>query len=363
MKASVVNGFGQGFHVEDVDIADPIGREVLIDVKASGLCHTDHSVATFLDLQPFPAVLGHEVAGVVTAVGPEVVEIAVGDHVAASLIQFCGRCAKCLSGKTHQCLHPEVTQRDASQPPRLSRNGEPMGQFAGLGGFAQQALIHENQLAVIPDEMPWAQAALLGCGVLTGAGAVLNSAAVQAGDTVVVMGAGGVGLSGVNGARIAGASKIIVSDITEGKLKLARRFGATHTINSVSTDPVEEVLRITGGGADHVFDFVGARPVTEQGLRMLGKGGGLYLVGIGGNDAGVEVATMSAVFNQHSVQAVSMGSSNLKRDLPMYAALYLQGRMNLDDLVSKEIALEEINEGYGFLKDGDLARVVITNLS
>ncbi|MFJ8001261.1 zinc-binding dehydrogenase [Streptomyces sp. NPDC096310] len=135
------------------------------------------------------------------------------------------------------------------------------------------------------------------------------------------------------------------------------------TINSASTDPVEEVLRIIGGGVDHVFDFVGVRSVTEQGLRMLGRGGGLYLVGIGGMDAGVEMATMPAVLNQHRVQAVSMGSSNLKRDLPMYAAFYLQGRMNLDDPVSKEIGLDEINEGYESLKDGNLARVVITNLS
>lgn len=233
----------------------------------------------------------------------------------------------------------------------------------GLGGFAQETLVHENQLAVIPDEMPWAPAALIGCGVLTGAGAVLNSANVQHGETVVVMGAGGVGMNAVSGARLAGAGKIIVTDIEDGKLARARAFGATHVVNSRETDPVEAVRDITGGGAHHVFDFVGARPVTAQGLRMLGSGGGLYLIGVAGNDAGVEVSTMAALGGSQKVQGVYMGSSHLKRDIPFYASMYLQGRMNLDDLVSKEIGLADIEEGYEALKDGTTARVVITDLS
>lgn len=365
MKASVVSGLGKGFHVQEVDIADPAGREVLIDVKASGLCHSDLSVATFIEGFDFPAVLGHEVAGVVTATGPEVTEFKVGDHVVGSLIQFCGKCVNCLSGRTGICLDPGATLRPAGEAPRLSLSatGEPVTNFSGLSGFAQQALIHENQLAVIPDEMPFPQAALIGCGVLTGAGAVLNTADVQAGDTVVVIGAGGVGLNAVSGAIIAGASTIIVTDLEDGKLERARAFGATHTINSRTTDPVAEVRRITGHGADHVFDFVGVRPVTRQGMEMLGKGGGLYLVGIAANDAGIDLSTLETLNNQNHVHGVYMGSSNLKRDIPMYASLYLQGRMNLDDLVSKEISLDQIEEGYEALKDGNTARVVITDLS
>ncbi|MGW0857506.1 zinc-binding dehydrogenase [Streptomyces sp. NPDC002690] len=363
MKASVVSGLGQGFKVREVDIADPIGREVLIDVKASGLCHSDLSVATFIEGYTFPAVLGHELAGVVSAVGPEVTEFSVGDHVVGSLIQFCGKCSACLSGRTYLCANPAATERDASRPPRLTMDGKPVTQFSALSGFAQQALVHENQLAVVPDEMPWAQAALIGCGVLTGAGAVINSGAVQAGDSVVIMGAGGVGLNGVNGAVIAGASTIIVTDVEDAKLERAREFGATHTINSRTTDPVAEVRKITGGGADHVFDFVGIRPVTAQGLEMLGKGGGLYLIGVGDNEAGVDFGSMAAVMDQKHVHGVYMGSSNLKRDIPLYASLYLQGRMNLDDLVSREISLDQIDEGYESLKDGNTARVVITDLS
>ncbi|GAA2097860.1 Zn-dependent alcohol dehydrogenase [Kitasatospora saccharophila] len=362
MKASVTKGLGQGFVVEEIDLADPIGQEVRVQVRASGLCHSDLSVATFIGGE-FPVVLGHEVAGLVTGVGPQVTQVQVGDHVVGSLIQYCGSCVNCLSGRTHICLRPEATLRTPDQGPRLSRNGAPVAQGMGLGGFAQEVLVHENQLAVVPDEMPWAPAALIGCGVLTGAGAVLNSADVRQGDTVVVIGAGGVGMNAVSGARIAGAGTIVVTDIEDAKLERAKAFGATHVVNSRTADPVEAVREITGGGADHVFDFVGARPVTTQGLRMLGKGGGLYLIGVGGSDAGVEVSALVALSQSQKVQGVYMGSSHLKRDIPFYASMYLQGRMNLDDLVSKEIGLADIEAGYESLKDGSTARVVITDFS
>ncbi|MET9592293.1 zinc-binding dehydrogenase [Streptomyces sp. NPDC006516] len=236
-------------------------------------------------------------------------------------------------------------------------------QEAALGGFAEEALIHENQLGVIPEDMPWAPAALIGCGVLTGAGAVLNSAGVQQGETVVVIGAGGVGMNAVSGARLAGAEKIIVTDIEDGKLERAKAFGATHVVNSRNSDPVAAVRDIAGKGADHVFDFVGVRPVTEQGYQMLGKGGGLYLIGVGNMEAGIDVSSLAALSGSQKVQGVYMGSSHPKRDIPFYASMYLQGRMNLDDLVSKEISLRDIDAGYEALKDGTTARVVITDFS
>jgi S-(hydroxymethyl)glutathione dehydrogenase/alcohol dehydrogenase len=174
MKALVLNALGRGFDLEDVDIAAPIGREVLVDVQASGLCHTDLLFATH-DFVPTPSVLGHEVAGVVAAVGPDAAQIRVGDHVVGSLAQSCGACARCLSGRSFQCRYPESTLRRPTDAPRLSRNGAGLFQGFGLGGFAEQALIHENQVAVVPKELPFAQAALLGCGVVTGAGSVLNN--------------------------------------------------------------------------------------------------------------------------------------------------------------------------------------------
>src|ERR1700726_1539805 len=221
MKALVLNAVGRGFDFEDVDIAAPMGREVLVDVRASGLCHTDLLFATH-DFVPTPAVLGHEVAGIVAEIGPDVAQFRVGDHVVGSLAQSCGACARCLSGRSFQCKHPEWTLRRPSDAPRLSRNGAALFQGFGLGGFAERALIHENQLAVLPKEMPFPQAALLGCGVVTGAGAVLNTAQVNAGDSVVIFGAGGVGLNAISGARIAGASRIVVVDIQPKRLQVAR---------------------------------------------------------------------------------------------------------------------------------------------
>jgi S-(hydroxymethyl)glutathione dehydrogenase/alcohol dehydrogenase len=231
----------------------------------------------------------------------------------------------------------------------------------GLGGFAEQALIHENQLAVVPKELPFAQAALLGCGVVTGAGSVLNTANVSAGDTVVIFGAGGAGLNAVSGALIAGASRVVVIDIQAKRLEEARRFGATDVIDSTKTNPVEVVRDLLAEGADHVFDFVGQKSVAEQGLAMLGVGGGLYLVGVARPDVQIGVNIFNAMGGQKRVVAVNFGSTNAKRDIPMYAELYLQGRMNLDDLVSKRIALRDVNDGYAALNDGSLTRVVVTS--
>jgi S-(hydroxymethyl)glutathione dehydrogenase/alcohol dehydrogenase len=360
MKALVVNALGRGFDVEDVEIAPPKGREVLVDVRASGLCHTDLLFATH-DIAPTPSVLGHEVAGIAAEVGPDVTQVHVGDRVVGSLAQACGGCPRCLSGRPFQCQHPESTLRRPDEPSRLSRNGLGLFQGFGLGGFAERALIHENQLAVVPKEMPFAQAALLGCGVVTGAGSVLNTANVRAGDSVVIFGAGGVGLNAVSGARIAGASRIVVIDIQPKRLDAARRFGATDVIDSTKSKPVEAVRDLLPGGADHVFDFVGLKLVAEQGLAMLSVGGGLYLVGVSKPEVDISLNIFGAIGGQKRVVGVNFGSTNAKRDIPMYAQLYLQGRMNLDDLVSKEISLGEVNDGYAALKDGSLNRVVVTS--
>jgi len=243
----------------------------------------------------------------------------------------------------------------------LSRNGFGLFQGFGLGGFAERALIHENQLAVVPKEMPFAPAALLGCGVVTGAGSVLNTANVSAGDSVVIFGAGGVGLNAVSGARIAGSSRIIVIDIQQKRLDAARQFGATDVIDSTKNKPVEAVRDLLPGGADHVFDFVGLKLVAEEGLAMLGMGGGLYLVGVSTPEVDISLNIFGAIGGQKRVLGVNFGSTSAKRDIPMYAELYLQGRMNLDDLVSRRISLREVNEGYAALKDGSLTRVVVTS--
>lgn len=362
MKASVTNGPGQGFVLEDIDIAEPIGAEVLIQVKASGLCRSDLSISKdgLGGLYPLPALNGHEPAGEVIAIGPAVTDFAVGDRVVGSLIQSCGTCARCATGRSSTCLNPSATVRPDSAPPRLSRNGEPLFQQFGLGAFAQQMLAHQNQLAKIPDGIPWESAALLGCGVITGAGSVLNRAKVQQGESVVVVGAGGVGLNAVMGAVVAAANPIVAVDVDDEKLEIARQFGATHTVNSrTSPKAVEEVLEITEGGGDHVFDFVGVTPVVQSSLAMVGRGGGLYLVGLA--DGVVVLPVLEAAAMEKSVSGVIMGSTTIKRDIPVYAKLYQDGRFKLDELVTDRIALSEVNEGFERLKDGSTIRVVITD--
>ncbi|CAB3741026.1 S-(hydroxymethyl)mycothiol dehydrogenase [Paraburkholderia sediminicola] len=362
MKAALVRKYGAGFVTEEVEIATPLGREVLVDVKASGLCHTDLSVSQFDLGTPLPLALGHEVAGVVAAIGPEVSEFAVGDHVVGCLLQVCGNCVDCLAGRSYQCRHPEKTLRHADQPPRLSVKGCCVTQGFGLGGFAQKALIHENQLVKVDERVPFPQAALLGCGVVTGAGAVINTSNTQAGDSVVIIGVGGVGLNAINGAVVAGASIIIAVDISDDKLEKAKKFGATHTINSSKVDPVAEVLAITGrAGADSAFDFVGAPSVTQAGLDMLRIGGGLYLIGATDPTSSIQVSNLNLVLSQKKIQGVYMGSATAKRDIPLYVEMYLQGRFELDGLVSREIALDAVNEGYAALKEPGVARVVITS--
>ena len=361
MKVGLVKTAGEGFVTEDADCAEPVRREVLVDVRASGLCHTDLTWANYGMVYAPPFVLGHEISGVVSAVGPDVTEFSVGEHVVGCLLQYCGRCIRCLAGQVYQCLDPAATLRSAGEPPRLTLRGEPIVQGFGLGGFAERSLAHESQLVKVPDDLPFPQAALLGCAVVTGAGAVLNTADVQAGQAIVVIGVGGVGLNAVSAGVIAGATTIVAVDVAQDKLDKARTFGATHTVDSSAGDPVEAVRDITGGGANAVFDFVGVPAVSSQALEMVGVGGGLYLIGSIDPTAMVPVGNVALIAAQRRVQGVIMGSTVPKRDIPMYASLYAQGRLELDELISKEIALDQINEGYAALRDSAITRVVVTS--
>lgn len=275
MKASISRGIGHGFTVADVQIADPAGQEVLVDVRASGLCATDLSIVTHDAglAYPFPAVLGHEIAGVAVQVGPAVRGVRVGDHVVGSLIQYCGACRACLAGRQFECSDTGATVQHEGGS-RLNAQGDPVYQGSGLGGFAEMALVHENQLAVIPDDVPFPQASLLGCGTITGAGAVINTAKVRPGESVVVIGTGGVGLNAISGALIAGATTIVAVDIVDAKLDLAKRFGATHTVNSASVDVVAAVQEITHGGADHVFEVIGLPATQRTAIEVAGINGG-----------------------------------------------------------------------------------------
>lgn len=362
MKASLATVVGQGFTVHDVRIDDPIGREVLLDVKASGLCHSDlHLIENDFGL-PLPAVGGHEISGVVRSVGPGVTSMQVGDHVVACLIPYCGACAECLSGRSTLCLNPTAISRTEDQKPRLSlSDGTAVAQSVHVGGFAEQVLVHENQLAVVNKEIPFPQAALLGCSVVTGAGAMINTAHVRPGDTVAVVGTGGIGLNAISGARLCGAKHIIAVDIDDSKLQASLKFGATHLINSKKTDPVAAVQELTGG-VDHAFEVIGLEATQKQVQQMTRPGGTAYLIGIAPPGATTSFdASLDALFGQRRLHAVLMGSSNVKRDIALYADMYIQGRFELDSLVSQEISLHQVNEGYEKLKKGEVIRSVITS--
>lgn len=361
-KAAVVFEQGGKFETRDVEIADPIGAEVLVETRGSGLCASDiHIIEDEYGMYPFPFVAGHELAGVVIGLGPDVTNFEIGDKVVGSLIQFCGHCDACLDGRTYQCQNPAETLRGPDDPARITLDGEPITQAFGLGAFASHALVHQNQLVKIDADIPAAQAAILGCGVITGAGAAINTAGVKPGDSVAVFGAGGVGLNALQGAKVAGATKIIAVDLSDEKLELTKKFGATHTINSGNEDPVAAIQEITGGGANHTFEVIGLDVTEKQAIAATGVGGGAYFIGLRPPSESISIEVLTALLiGQTRVQGVYMGSTNIRHDIPMYAELYQHGNFNLDDLVSKEISLDEINEGYEAQKRGGIARSVIT---
>lgn len=363
MKAAVLNANEGRFDVQDVTIDAPKGREVLVEVKACGLCHSDLHMAEANYGLPLPALLGHEIAGVVKGIGPDVREFAIGDHVVGSLIQFCGHCQTCLSGRTYQCENPSETLRPSADGQRVTRDsdGSPVHPAWGTGGFAEQALVHENQLVKVPAELPFAQASLLGCGVITGAGAAINTAGVRPGDTVAVIGVGGVGLNVISGAKLAGADRIIAIDALASKEEIARKFGATDFLNAKEVDVVEAVHALLPRGVHHAFEVIGLQATAEQAVRLVRPGGGAYLIGVPRPETKISLSQIDLLVRQVDLRGVFMGSSNIKRDIPMYADLYLQGRFNLDDLVAREVNISEINEAYDDLKKGAIARTVVTS--
>lgn len=362
MKAAVLRQFNGIFAIEDISIDRPIGHEVLIQVKASGLCHSDlHAAQTDLGYFPIPGVFGHEVAGVVIDIGSEVTDFAIGDHVVGCLVRFCGHCSPCNSGHSYHCTRPDDLLRMPENRQRLNKDGKPIHQIYGLAGFAEQALIHENQLVKIPKAMPFPQAAVLGCATVTGAGSAINTAGVKPGATVAVLGAGGVGLNVLSGAQLMGATRIIAIDLNPTKLDLAKRFGATDVIDAGKVDPVETVRALTGGGVDHAFEVIGLASTTRQAIQMTQRGGSSYLIGVHQPGSKLELDVMADILvPQRKLEGVYMGSTNIKQDIPIYADLYLQGRFNLDDLISKQISIDEINEAYQQVASGAVARCVIT---
>jgi S-(hydroxymethyl)glutathione dehydrogenase/alcohol dehydrogenase len=304
-------------------------------------------------------VLGHEAAGVVEAVGQDVSEVRPGDHVVMCTAQFCGTCPACSQGETWLCMRRRQIGRTSQHPP-LRWGDRPLHALGSLGGLAEQMLVHRNALVAVPPALPLDRAALLGCAVLTGVGSVFNGARVRPGETVAVIGCGGIGLNIVQGARIAGAERIVAVDRQAAKLDLARTFGATDTVDASTTDPVADVVERTGGGVDHAFEAVGLAATVGQAFEMARPGRTTYVVGVPASDATIEIPGGPLVFRSKGLRGLIMGASSFKEDIPMLARLYEQGRLLLDELIAERIDLDDVNGGYDTLRTGAAARSVVT---
>jgi len=357
MKAAVYHGANQPLTIEEIEVDQPMAREVLVKTMATGVCHSDlHFVDGYYPMMA-PTILGHEGAGVVEAVGSMVTQFKPGDHVIACLSVFCGTCERCVSGESYLCRSPEV-RRGPKDPPKYTWNGNPVNQFANLSTYAEKMLVHENAIVKVRDDMPWEGAALIGCGVTTGVGAAMNTAAIKPGSTVAVWGAGGVGLSAIQGARIAGARTIIAVDIHENKMKTARDLGATHTVDASSGDPIQKVLDIVPGGVDYAFECIGLKVAAEQAYGAIRDGGVATVVGMIPVGQKIEIEG-SSMLRGKKIQGCSMGSNHFKVHMPQYVDLYMQGRLKLDEMVTRTGALEDVNEAFRAMKAGEVARTVL----
>jgi S-(hydroxymethyl)glutathione dehydrogenase/alcohol dehydrogenase len=358
MKAAVFHAAHHPLTIEDVEIAKPKRREVLLRTAYAGLCHSDLHFMEGLYPFPTPAVLGHEGAAVVEAVGEDVTYVKPGDHVITCLSVFCGECEQCTTGHTNLCDNPEVKLLPGVAR-RLKWKGEVLNQAFNLSVFAEQMLVHEHAIVKINSEIPLDRAALVGCGVMTGVGAVFNTAKVEAGSTVAVLGCGGIGLSAVNGAAIAGAERIIAIDTNSSKLELAKLMGATHTINASNIDPVAAVKDLTEGkGVPYSFEAIGLKLTAEQSFQMLRPGGVATIIGM--IPFGTKIELHGADFlRERKIQGSSMGSNRFRVDMPRLLELWRQGRLKLDHLISGQVKLNEINEGFAMLKSGAPVRNLI----
>ncbi|MEV6104039.1 Zn-dependent alcohol dehydrogenase [Streptomyces sp. NPDC051940] len=341
--------------VDDLEVRPPEPGEVLVAVRAAGICHSDLSVIDGTIPFPPPVVLGHEGAGVVEAVGAGVSHVAPGDHVALSTIANCGACPECHGGRPTMCRR---SFGNLTQP--FSRAGEPLWNFAALSAFAERTVVKAAQVVRIDPGIPFESAALIGCAVLTGAGAVLNRAKVRAGDTVVVIGAGGIGLNVLQGARIAAASTVVAVDANPAKEAVARRFGATHFVDaSAAEDTAAAVREVLPAGADHVFECVGRPGLFRLAVELLDWHGQAVLLGV--PPAGSEAAFPAAsLFLDKAILGCRYGSSRPQRDIPLYAGLYRSGLLLLDELVSERYPVEEFGKAAEVAESGRAARVVLT---
>ncbi|AEW94726.1 MULTISPECIES: Zn-dependent alcohol dehydrogenase [Streptomycetaceae] len=341
--------------VTGLRVRDPGPGEVAVRIRAAGLCHSDLSVMDGTIPFPLPVVLGHEGAGVVEAVGPGVGHVAPGDHVALSTLANCGTCADCDRGR------PTMCRKAIGRPARpFTLDGTALYNFAANSAFAERTVVTAVQAVPIPADVPFTSAALIGCAVLTGVGAVLNRARVDRGESVVVIGTGGVGLNVVQGARIAGAGRIVAVDADPARQGPARRFGATDFVDaSAVEDTVAAVRRLLPGGADHTFECVGRPALVRQAVDLLDRHGQAVLLGVAPPEAEASIR-LSGLYLDKSILGCRYGTSRPQRDIPLYAELYRQGRLYLDELVGTTYPIEDFAKAVADARNGRVLRAVLT---
>lgn len=357
MKAAVCHEFGTPLKIEDVTLSKPGQGAVRVKIAACAICHSDIIYMDGAWGGTLPAVYGHEAAGVVEEVGPGVSHVEVGDHVVVTLIRSCGECHYCAQG--HHVICEGSVPLDAA-PPLTADDGSALVQGLRCGAFAEYVVVDGSQICAIPKDIPLDSASLLACGVMTGLGAVWNTAQVPAGSNVVVIGTGGVGLNSVQGAALCGAKTIIAMDLAEDKMEAAKTFGATHTVNAGANDAAEQIRKITDGrGADYVFVTVGALPAIEQSVGFLAKAGTTVLVGMPGAGAIAKIEPDDIANAAQRIIGSKMGSSKVRVDIPRLVDLYQQGRLKLDELITGRYPLSEINEAIDSVRRGEALRNVI----
>jgi Zn-dependent alcohol dehydrogenase len=357
MKAAVCYEFNAPQRIEEVTLDEPRAGEVRVKLAATAVCHSDVSILHGIWGPQRPVIVGHEAAGVVDAVGPGVTRAQPGDHVVVSLIRTCGRCFHCELGESYLCEGRFALDSES----RLhTTSGEPIYQGLGTAAFAENTVVDQSQVVPIPNEMPLDRACLLGCGVITGLGAVTNTARVPAGASAVVIGAGGVGLNSIQGAALSGAYPIIALDTLDNKLDAARTFGATHTVNVEREDARKAVRGLTGGrGADYVFVTVGSTAAVQQGLLLARRGGALVTVGMPKWTAPAEFRLADFNWNGQRMLGSHMGSTRPSIDIPKLVELYLAGKLKLDELITARYPLEQLDAAIVDMEQGRALRNVI----
>ncbi len=358
MKAAVLFQPGQPLGIEDLVIDKPGPHEVLIRTAACGLCHSDLHFIDGAYPHPLPAVPGHEAAGIVEAVGSEVRTVKVGDAVITCLSAFCGHCEYCVTGRMALCLGGD-TRRGPGSPTRLSRgDGSPVNQMLNLSAFAEMMLIHEHACVAVNPDMPLDRAAVIGCAVTTGAGAIFNACKLTPGEIVVVVGCGGVGLATINAAKIAGAGRIIAADPIPEKRALAMKLGATDVVDALADDAAASIVEMTKGGVDHAIEAVGRPASAQLAVSSLRRGGTATILGMMPLSEKVGLSAMDLLSGK-KLQGAIMGGNRFPVDIPRLVDFYLRGSLDLDSMIAERIPLARINEGFDKMKRGDSARSVI----